>query len=287
MIDNVPSPDFKKLKANPTLNVDAIVSNRMIHFHLDSARERTPFITGKTGALDTNPLRDVRVRRALSKAIDRQAIADRVMEGLSIPAGQMVPPGFFGAIPDLKPEAYDPDGARKLLAEAGYPEGFALTLHGPNNRYINDDQIVQTVAQMLSRIGIATKVETMPMNIYLTRAHKKEFSMALLGWGVTTGEASYPLRALTATVTKEKGWGTFNWSGYSNAKADALLDQALASVDNARREKLLQQATELVIRDYAIIPVHFQLNTWALRKPLTYEARTDERTYAHHVRPGK
>src|SRR5207248_1518767 len=147
-------------------------------------------------------------------------------------------------------------------AEAGYPDGFGLTLHGPNDRYINDDQIVQTVAQMLSRVGIAAKVETMPMSIYLTRGHRKDFSMALLGWGVVTGEASYPLRALTATVTKEKGWGTFNWSGYSNTKADALLDQALAAVDNAKREKLLQQATQVVIQDYAIIPVHFQLNTW-------------------------
>src|SRR6185295_8287170 len=112
----------------------------------------------------------------VSKSIDRQAIADRVMEGLSIPAGQLVPPGFFGATPDLKPEAYDPDGAKKLLAEAGYPDGFGLTLHGPNNRYVNDEQIVQAVAQMLTKIGIATRVETLPYSNYMSRAGKLEFS---------------------------------------------------------------------------------------------------------------
>ena len=210
--------------------------------------------------------------------LGRKEIRDRVMEGLALPAGQLVPEGFFGVSPNLKPEPYDPDGAKKLLAEAGYPGGFGITLHGPNNRYVNDDQIVQAVAQMLTRIGIVTKVETLPFSVYVSRANKVEFSAALLGWGVSTGEATYPLRSLIATYNQAKGLGTWNWGRYSNPQMDALLEQGLATVDNAKREKLLQQATELVINDYGLIPLHYQVNTWAARKGLGYTPRTDERT---------
>jgi peptide/nickel transport system substrate-binding protein len=224
------------------------------------------------------------VRKAFSKAINRTAIVERVMEGLAIPAGQLMPEGFFGVSPNLGPEPYDPDGAKKLLAEAGYPDGFGITLHGPNNRYVNDEQIVQAVAQMLTRVGIATKVETLPFSVYVSRANKVEFSAALLGWGVTTGEATYPLRSLIATYNQAKGLGTWNWGRYSNPAMDALLEQGLATVDNAKREKLLQQATELVINDTGLVPLHYQVNTWAARKGLVYTPRTDERTYAHEVR---
>jgi len=286
LIEVVPPQDFAKVKANKDLNVFTISSNRMIFFHLDSGRDRTPFVFDKAGKpLDRNPFKDARVRRAISKAINRPAIVERIMEGLAIPAGQFVPEGFFGYAPGLKAEAFDPEGARKLLAEAGYPDGFALTLHGPNNRYVNDEQIVQAVAQMLSRIGIATRVETLPFSVYMTRARKYDFSAALLGWGVSTGEASYPLSSLVATVSAEKGMGPFNWSQFSNTKMDGLLEQALATVDNSKREKLLQDATEIAFREQAVIPLHYQVNTWAARKGYAYTPRTDERTYAHATRP--
>jgi peptide/nickel transport system substrate-binding protein len=206
------------------------------------------------------------------------------MDGLAIPAGQFVPEGFFGYSPALKPEEYDPGGARKLLAEAGYPDGFGLTLHGPNNRYVNDEQVVQAVAQMLAKIGIATRVETLPFSVYTTRARKFDFSAALLGWGVSTGEGSYPLVSLVATFNAEKGLGPWNWSRYANSKMDSVLEQALATLDNPKREKLLQQAAEIAIRDQAVVPLHYQVNTWAARRGYTYTPRTDERTYAFDVR---
>src|SRR5262249_47468128 len=204
--------------------------------------------------------------------------------GLAIPAGQFLPEGFFGFSPVLKPEAYDPEGAKKLLAEAGYPDGFGLTLHGPNNRYVNDEQVVQAVAQMLARIGIATRVETLPFAVYTSRARKFEFSATLLGWGVSTGEGSYPLVSLVATVNADKGTGPWNWSHYANPKMDTLLDQALATMDNPKREKLLQDAAEIAIRDQAVVPLHYQVNTWAARRGYTYTPRTDERTYAFDVK---
>ena len=286
LIEVIPPQDYTRVTGNKDLATFTISSNRMIFFHLDSDRERTPFAFDRSGKpLERNPFKDARVRRAVSKAINRRAIADRVMEGLAIPAGQFVPEGFFGYVPGLKPEPFDPEGARKLLAEAGYPDGFSLTLHGPNNRSVNDEQVVQAVAQMLARVGIATKVETLPFSVYVARARKFDFTAALLGWGVSTGEASYPLGSLVATVNAEKGMGPWNWSRYSNAKMDRLLEQALGTVDDAKRERLLQEATELAIRDQAVVPLHYQVNTWAARRNLVYTPRTDERTHAHAVKP--
>ena len=285
-IENVPTADLARLAKQQDLSIYRIVSHRIMYLHVDSARETTPFVTDKAGrALDRNPLKDLRVRRALSKAINRQALVERVMEGAARSTGQLMPEGMFGYTPALRPEPYDPDGARKLLAEAGYPDGFGLTIHGPNDRYVNDDQVAQAIAQMFSRIGIATRVETMPSSVYFTRANKLEFSVMLVGWGSDTAEASSPLKALLATYSAEKGMGQANRGRYSNPKMDGLLQQALATVDDPRREKLLQQATEMAMSDLGIVPLYHQENVWATRKGIAYTPRADERTFAHEFRP--
>ena len=285
-IENVPTADLAKVMKNPDLSVYRVVSHRVMYLHVDSSRDKSPFVTDKTGKpLDKNPLKDVRVRRAMSKAINRQALVERVMEGAARATGQLMPEGMFGYTPALKPEPYDPDGARKLLAEAGYPDGFGLTLHGPNNRYVNDEQVAQAIAQMLTRIGIVTRVDTMPSSVYFSRANKLEFSFILVGWGSDTAEASSPLKALLATFSKEKGMGQANRGRYSNPRVDAALDQALATVDDAKREKLLQQATEIAMADVGIITLYHQENLWATRKGIAYTPRADERTFAHEFRP--
>jgi peptide/nickel transport system substrate-binding protein len=285
-IDNVPTADLARVSKDPGLSLYRVVSHRVMYLHLDSSRDKSPFVTDKAGRpLERNPLKDVRVRRALSRAINRQALVDRVMEGAARPTGQLMPEGMFGYTPALKPEPYDPDGAKKLLAEAGYPNGFGLTLHGPNNRYVNDEQIAQAIAQMLTRVGVATRVETMPSSVYFSRANKLEFSLILVGWGSDTAEASSPLKALLATYSKEKGMGQANRGRYSNPKVDAALEQALATVDDARREKLLQQATEIAMTDLGIVPLYHQENLWATRKGVGYAPRADERTFAHEFRP--
>ena len=286
MIDVVPTPDIPRLKKSPNVVLSQGVSNRVIYLHLDQFRDDSPFITGTSGK---NPLKDQRVRKAISKAINRPAIVEKVMEGVAIPAGQLLPEGFFGVSVKLEPEKYDPEGAKKLLADAGYPNGFGLTLHGPNDRYINDAKICQAIGQMLTRVGIDTKVETMPRSVFFSKASRggpgksPAFSFILVGWGAGTGEASSPLKSLLHTYDKARGLGASNRGRYSNPEVDKLVEQALATVDDAKREKLLQQATEVAIEDLGIIPLHYQVNTWATRKGLAYTPRTDEYTLAMNV----
>jgi len=242
-----------------------------------------PVVTALTGrALEANPLKDLRVRRAISKAINREAIVDRVMEGLALPAANLVSPGVFGHAADLKPEPHDPEGAKQLLAAAGYAQGFGLTVHAPNNRYVNDDRIAQAVAQMLARVGIRAQVAALPFSVYVSKARNREFSFAMLGWGSYSGDLA--LRSLVATFDATKGYGTWNWGRYSSTRVDELVERALATVDPAARAPIAQEAMRAAMQAYAVIPLHHQIVTWAMRRDLAYAARTDEYTLAHHLR---
>ena len=288
VIEAVPTSDVARLRKDPRLAVFRTVADRLIYLHVDSDREVSPFVTDKAGKpLAKNPLRDPRVRKAMSKAINRPAIVDKVMEGEAIASGQLVADFLFGASKSLKVEPYDPDGAKKLLAEAGYPDGFGITIHAPNNRYVNDAKIAQAVAQMLTRVGIDTKVVAMPSSTFFTQATELKFSMMLLGWSTGTGEASSSLKALVMTYNRDKGHGTANRGRYSNSKVDALTEDALQTVDDVKREAYLQRATELAINDTGVVPLHFQVNLWATRDGIAYVPRTDENTLAWQFRPAR
>jgi peptide/nickel transport system substrate-binding protein len=285
-IEGVPTQDLARLKNDKSFAVYQKISHRVIYFNFDFLNDKSPYVTDKAGRpLDKNPLKDVRVRRAMSLAINRQAIDDRVMEGMAIPSGQLVSEKLFGFVPGLKADPYDVEGAKKLMAEAGYPDGFGLTIHGPAGRYVNDEKIVQTVAQMLSRIGIQAKVETAPMGPYSARAAKQEFSFHMVGWGASTGEASSPLRALLATFNRDKGLGQVNWGRYSNPKVDYLIEQAMKQVNDENRLFMLQEATKLAMSDLGIMPLHFQFTVWAAKKGILYVPRTDEYTLAYQFKP--
>lgn len=289
VIEEVPTTDIEQLKTNDNVSLSSGISNRVIYLHLDHFRDGSPFVKASDGGAIKNPLRDQRVRKAISKAINRDAIVERVMEGAALPAGQLLPESFFGVSPNLKPEPYDLEGAKKLLADAGYPEGFQLTLHGPNDRYINDAKIAEAIGQMLTRLGLKMSVETMTRSVFFKNAssggpdNTPAYSFILVGWGAGSGEASSPLKSLLHTVDKDKGMGASNRGRYSNAEVDQLIQQALATVDDEKRQDLLAKATEVAIADLGIIPLHYQVNTWATRKGLSYTPRTDERTVAMMV----
>ena len=289
MINAVPTADIERLKKNDKVALHSGSSNRVIYLHMDRFREDSPFIKGKDGKPIKNPLFNLKVRQAISMAINRDAIVSRVMEGVAIPAGQLLPAGFFGVSPALKPVKYNPNGAKSLLKEAGFPDGFQMRLHGPNDRYINDAKIAEAIAQMLTRIGIKTDVETMSRSVYFKRASRggkdkmPEFSFILVGWGAGSGEASSPLKSLIHSYDKSRGFGASNRGRYANPEVDKTIEDALVEVDAKKRENLLAKATELAINDVAIIPLHYQVNTWATRTGLKYEPRTDERSIAMGV----
>lgn len=289
MIEGVPTADAAKLKKDKRVVVSNAVSNRMIYLHMDSNRKtNSPFITAADGKpMEANPLTDARVRKAISKMIDRNVIVSRVMEGQAIPAGQLLDEVFFGTSKKLKPDAYDPAGAKKLLAEAGYPNGFGVTLHSPNNRYINDGATAQAVAQFLSRNGIPTKVDTMPSNIFFSRASKLEFSLILAGWGAASGDTSSPLRALLATNNPKAGMGGANRGRFSSPELDALIAKAIVIIDDKQRDAALAAASEKAMELQGLIPLHYEVSTWASRKGVEYPGRADQSTIAQFVKRTK
>lgn len=291
MIETVPTADVQRLAKEAKVGLSSALSNRLIYLHMDRYRAETPFVKGKDGAAIKNPFNDLKVRQALTKAINRPAIVDRIMEGESVPASQVLPDSYAGTSKKLKPEAYDLNGAKKLLADAGFPNGFKLTIHGPNGRYTNDTKIIEAVAQMFTRAGIETNVETLPPAVFFSRASsggpdkQPEFSMILAGWSAGTGEPSDSLKSLMGTYDPKLGRGSANRGRYSNAALDALIDKALATVDFDKRNVILAEAAEVAMGDVAIIPIHYQKNTWAAKKGLKVTARTDEYTLAMSVRP--
>jgi peptide/nickel transport system substrate-binding protein len=283
LIENVPIQDLERVKGNPNLKVVQGLSNRIIYLHFNYLDDVPPGVADTGGK---NPFRDKRVREAMSKAIDRDAMVARIMGGVAVAAGEPLPPSMFGANKDAKALKADVDGAKKLLAAAGYPNGFTLVLSAPNDRYVNDGQIAQAAAQMLSRVGLKVSVDAMTNSQFFAKRNRREFGFWLAGWGADTGEMSNPLKALLATPDKDKGTGTTNPGGYSNRKLDALLDQALGTVDDAKRGALLAEASRVAMDDFGLLPLHFEMTTWAFRKDLAYTPRADQYTQATLVRRG-
>lgn len=283
LIENPAARDLKRIK-DSGFEYTTKPSVRIMFFQLDVGRDSSPFVKSPKGA-DDNPLKDVRVRQAMSLAIDRKAIVDRIMDGVATPANQYLPEGMFGSIIGAPALEYDPKRAKELLTEAGYPDGFELTLASTNNRYINDGQITQAVAQYLTRIGIKTQVDTMTSSVYFPRRARKEFSASLGGWGSETGEASNFIQYWITTRNPELGVGSSNYGGFSSAEVDKPYLEAIRTLDDKRRSELLQESVKHALNAMAHIPLHFESGVWAYRKGLTYEGRADQRTLATAARP--
>lgn len=284
VIDKVSVADVPKLTASPAVKVYPYPGLRVLVLQPGFGVGPTPFVSGPDGKpLSTNPIEDRRVRRALDMAINRTALADRLLQGTAVPASQWMPAATFGFNPAVTVTPFDPDGARRLLAEAGYPAGFRLTMHIPVDRYVSGSETAQAVAQMWSRIGVQTTVETLTWTVYASRVTKKEFAMTMLAWGNGTGEASYGLLNILATNDATKGQGVANWGHYSNPAVDRDLDAATGAFDEKAREAFLQDAARLVADDTGILPLFHYQNIWAARAGLVVRPQSSDRTLATMV----
>jgi peptide/nickel transport system substrate-binding protein len=217
----------------------------------------------------------------MSKALDRDAQVSRVMQGQGVAASQFMPDGVPGTSAKLRPEAYDLEGAKKLLAEAGYPNGFSLTVASTNDRYINDAAMTQAVGQMWSRLGLKITVNTFPKAVYFPRAVKLEFSVLLSGNSTDTSEPLSQLTYLLGTFDASKGIGAGNYGRYSNPVLDKILATASVTLDDGKRAALIAQAYELALgQDVATIPMLFQITAWGMRKGISYGGFPQDATVA-------
>lgn len=284
-IDLVPTADKPRLAQDARFSLFAGPAGVVHYIALDSAREASPHVGAKDGqpALARNPLMDARVRRALSLAIDRTAIAERLMEGSATPASQFLPPSFPGTSQRLKPDALDLAQARRLLAEAGVPNGFRLALHTTTDRYPKDSQIAQAVGQMWTRLGLQVTVEGVPGQVFFGAATRQEFSAFIAQYG--TQEASEGPRAVIHTNDREKGLGAANRTRYSNPAVDALIVAALTEMDPEARKAKVAAAIEAAFADQALIPVFHPTWDFAARKGLVVTPRPERRFNALMIRP--
>ncbi len=281
VIENPAARDLARVKEDSKFAFVATPSTRLVFLQPDIGRNPSPFVKSPDGK---NPLQDLRVRQAMNMAIDRKAIVQRIMDGMATPAYQYMPDGMFGALPKAPEVKFDPAAAKKLLADAGYPNGFELTLSSTNDRYVNDSQVAQAVAQYLTRIGIKTNVDAMTASIYFPKRAKREFSLPMGGWPSESGEASALFQLWLASLDSPKGQGTSNYGGFYSADFDKVYLPASNTVDAAKRKKGLEEATQIALDNVALIPLHFESSIWAFRKGLTYEGRRDQYTLATSVK---
>ena len=287
LIEQIPTSDLARLRRDPKLVVTDIPSVRTVFLSPDYSRPgASPLVTDNAGVpLPKNPFLDVRVRRALSLAINREALVERVMEGAAEATGQWLPRGAFGYNPEVRPAPFDPEAARTLLAEAGFPEGFRLTLATPNDRWPNDSRLSQAVAQMWTRIGVRTQVDAMPFAAFVPKRSRQEHAMQLGAWGSSSGEGSNYLLAIVSTYDRQKLTGASNMTRHSDPRFDALLARGAATMDDAAREAVWREAVALYAEQMPMIQLVQYVNTWAHRRGLRHEPRMDERTIAMGIRP--
>lgn len=288
LIDQLAPADAKSVAASGKASLFSIASTRLVYLALDSGRSVSPFLTDAAGAkLDRNPLQDPRVRLAISKSIDRDAIANRLLDGSAEPAGQIVPKGLGGFDPTLEPQPLDIAGAKQLLTAAGYPKGFGLTLHSSNDRLPQDSAVAQALGQMLRRGGLTVNgVSALPYNVYASAAGRQDYSLFVFSIGSPGSSAASSLASVLATYNPAYGLGAFNRARYSNPTFDTLLQQALGEFDEAKRNSLLAEATHVAIADTAILPLYWQVVHWAARKGIVYTPRRDESSGASFAHPG-
>ena len=276
-IDFVLDPDVQdvpRLKQDPKIKILEGNENRTIFFGFDQWREELQYASVK----GKNPFKDKRVREAFQLAIDVNAIKSTVMRGLSYPTGVMFAPqvdGYDKAL-DVVTKV-DRERAKKLMADAGYPQGFEVTLDCPNNRYINDEKICQAAAAMLAHINVKVKLNSMPRATYFPKIQNHDTSFYMLGWGVPTFDSLYAVQSLLRTNIAKTADGNFNLGKYSNPRVDAAVDALKTETDAAKRKALAREAIAVHKADVGHIPLHHQIIPWAMRSNVSAIHRADNR----------
>lgn len=277
LIEAPPTQDFERIQSSGMVLGQAL-STRSIYIGLD-VHQGDGWVTPGVKGTDKNPLLDVRVRKALSMAINRQGLVDRIMGGAAQASGEFTAWPIVGSTENLPLPPYDAEGAKALLAEAGYPDGFDLVLGTSNDRYINDEKVFQAIAQMWTRIGVRTSVNSQSAATFFTQRKDFAFSAALGSWAASTGEAANYLFATFVTPDPKSGAGTVNFGRYSNPRFDALVAEAMQTMDRDARADLTRQAVQIVVaEDYAGLPLYVEKSAWAHRKGLVFTPRSDQYT---------
>ncbi len=294
VVGNLNPAHAETLARDPAVTLFKRPSDRVVYLILDVARETTPMATDRAGqVLARNPLKDLRVRQAISMAINRDAIAERVMDGFAVPAHQLVPEGITGYDAAIPRQVHDVAAARRLLAEAGYPDGFGLTLNGPNDRYLNDAKTLEAMGQMLSRIGLQVKVASEPWNVYFPKARVTAnleglpYSAMLVGWGHSVGDTSGLLTTVLHSFDTQRRFGSGNRSGHRDAEFDRAIQEAVAEMEPAARRRKLEAVMATATRDLTTIPLYNNFVVMAARRAFTLTPRMDDEVLAMSVRPAR
>jgi peptide/nickel transport system substrate-binding protein len=262
-----PLQDIQRIRATAGLKVTSVAQIRSIFFGMDvgSKELRSSAVKGK------NPFADRRVRQAVYQAIDIEAIKTKVMRDLSVPAGIITTAGVHGYAKALDTRLpHDPAAARKLLAEAGYPDGFTVRLDCPNDRYNNDEAICQAVVGMLGRVGIKVNLDVQSKTLHFPKIQKRESDFYLLGWGVPTLDSHYVFNYL---YQSKGGW---NATRYANGRIDELTAQIETETDPQKRDALIATAWQIVKDDIVYVPLHHQVIAWAMRQKLDNPIAADD-----------
>jgi peptide/nickel transport system substrate-binding protein len=277
-VTDLPTQDVARLRNTPSLAVLDGPEVRTIFLALDQGSEEL-----KYGPKGKNIFKDVRVRKALSVSIDRVAIQRSIMRGLSLPASIMVAPGVNGYSADLdKVQPADIDGAKKLLADAGYPNGVEFTLDCPNNRYVNDEEVCQAIINMWAKAGIKAKLNAMNFGPFIAKVQNFDSSAYMLGWGVANYDAQYSLQSLVMTRTQGAD-GSFNFSKTNNAKLDALVEAMKGETDKNKRDAIIKEALTLTRDEVLYIPLHHQMRPWAMKQNITMSHNSNDAPKMYYV----
>jgi peptide/nickel transport system substrate-binding protein len=282
-IDQVPTGDKARIGGDARFRLFSGPAAVVHYIAMDAARAESPFVAGRDGQPIQNPLRDRRVRRALSMAIDRNAIVNRLMEGSAAPASQFLPNTIDGTSPNLQPTPFDAARARALLTEAGFPNGFRLTLHSTTDRYPKDEQIAQAVAQMWTRIGIQAQVAGVAGQVFFTEATRQAYSAFIAQYG--TNEAGEGPRAVVHSFEAGRGYGNANRTRFSDPRVDALIQAAMTEIDPDRRRAKLHAAIEASFEEVAVIPIFHPAWDFAAKRGLRVNSRPERRFNALMIRP--